>query len=83
VLCGLNKEFNRLPEECPAIPIDQDPENIYRELKFLMGKPERIHNLADQGRKYVEKYHDSLTVAKQIIHWIEGRPAEELIQPRR
>ncbi len=83
VLCGLNKEFNLIPEECPVIPIRPDPEDIRKKLKNLLDNPGIISELAERGRKYVEKYHESNGVVREIIHWIEDRPEEELIQPRR
>ena len=76
VLCGLNKEFMGLPEECPAITIEPDPDQICRTLKALLDHPERIYDLAKQGRDYVEKYHDSSKVVKQITRWIKDRPTE-------
>ena len=79
VLCGLH-EIQGLPEDCPAISTGRD--QVYRNLKHLLENRQKIYAAAIQGRKYVEKYHDSSKVVKQIIHWIEDRPEDELIFPK-
>jgi len=81
VLCGMNREFMRVPEECPAIGIEPDSEQIYRTLRELLDQRERIYEAAEQGRKYVEKYHDSGRVTEDLIRLIRERPENELIQP--
>ncbi len=82
VLCGLNQGFQGFPAECPAAEIKPDPDNIRLVLKGLLDHRERIYDLAARGRRYVEKYHDSGLVTRQLIRWIKDRPAEDLIQPR-
>jgi len=77
VLCGLNKEFQHLPAECPAIPTN--PTNIYNNLKCLLENREEIYRTAEQGIKYINKFHDSINVVKSIIHLIEEQPSNNLI----
>jgi len=79
VLCGLDKKFQGLPEECPAVASFAD--TLYGNLKDLLENPEKIYKLAARGRDYIERYHDSITVVKRIIHWVEDRPEDELIYP--
>ncbi|CAG7649107.1 glycosyltransferase family 4 protein [Paenibacillus allorhizosphaerae] len=52
------------PKELPII--NANPDNLYDQLKRLVGHPERLPELGLQGRAYVEMHHDSLKIAKQL-----------------
>ena len=79
VLCGLDKKFQGLPEECPAV--SSFSHTLYDNLKDLLENREKIRQIAGKGREYVEKYHDSIPVVKQLIRWVEDRPKDEMIEP--
>jgi len=56
-------------------------DTLYDNLKDLLENREKLYRIAGQGREYVEKYHDSIPVVKQIIRWVEEQPKDEMIQP--
>jgi glycosyltransferase involved in cell wall biosynthesis len=50
------------------IPImDTNPENLHNNLMQLITHPEMRREIGERGRKYVEKNHDSIAVAKKLI----------------
>lgn len=53
------------PEELPIV--SANPETIYEQLKYLLENPELRHDLGIRGRQYVEKHHDSLVIAQQLV----------------
>ena len=81
VLGGINKQFQGLPEDCPVIPTGS--ENVYNNLRTLLEDKNRIYELAEQGRRFVETYHDSVKVVSRMINWIENHPRDELIIPKK
>ncbi len=70
VLLGGNVPENSIENHYPDIPIidiGPDSEQIYEELEKLINHPEEILRLSQEGRKYVEKVHDSKIVAAKYI----------------
>lgn len=65
VLGGNVPEFSGYPRELPVI--HTDPDNVYDNLKMLLENPELRRELGAKGRKYVEKYHDSMKIADDIV----------------
>ena len=68
VLGGNAPEFSGFPKELPII--HSNPDNLYQNLKMLLEKPDLRHELGEQGRKYVEKYHDHRKIADDYIRLI-------------
>lgn len=66
VICYIRDDLkSTYPEDLPIV--SANPDNIYEELKILVGNPELRENLGFRGRNYVEKYHDSLLIARQLL----------------
>ncbi len=79
VLTGYNEEF--FPAKCPVIPVTK--ENIYEKIKYLLENKKEIYKYAIKGRRYVEEYHDSRKVVKNLIDIIEGRKDGALMKPKK
>lgn len=58
------------PEDLPIL--SANPDNIYKQLKMLIENSTLRHELGLKGRQYVEKYHDSLKIARQLIELYES-----------
>lgn len=80
VLGGNIPEFADFPKELPII--HTDPDNIYQNLKLLLKNPELRRELGEKGRKYVEKYHDSLKIADDFIRLLTTGEADRTIPPK-
>lgn len=66
VICWCNREIkNKYFLDCPVVIADR--KTLYRELKKLVQNPRLRQKLAKQGRKYVEKNHDSVKIARKLI----------------
>jgi glycosyltransferase involved in cell wall biosynthesis len=80
VLGGNIPEFAGYPRELPII--HTDPDNIYQNLKMLLENPQLRQELGEKGRKYVEKYHDSLKIADDFIRLLTTGEANRIIFPK-
>lgn len=69
VLGGNRTDYELIPGECPVISVN--PANIYDRLKQVILDKELRTKLANEGRRYVETYHDHIAVATQILKWLE------------
>ena len=78
VLTGYNEEF--FPVKCPVIPVTK--ENLYERIKYLLENKKEIYKYAIKSRRYVEKYHDSKTVVKNLINIIEGHKTAPLMKAK-
>jgi glycosyltransferase involved in cell wall biosynthesis len=66
VICYIREDLrDTYPKELPIV--SANPDNIYQQLKILIENPELRHELGLKGREYVERYHDSLKIARQLI----------------
>ena len=61
-------EFSGFSSELPTI--HTDPDNIYQNLKMLLGNPELRREFGEKGRKYAEKNHDHRKISDDIIKLI-------------
>ncbi len=59
------EEFEPIPPNRPIWHIDSA--NIYEQLKRLLTDRDLRVRLAQQGREYVERYHDHVAVARRIV----------------
>lgn len=60
------------PTECPVLNIKPSVENIYESLCGLIENWQHLTVLGQKSRAYVEKYHDSLAIAKLYVQtWSE------------
>ncbi|MFA5065263.1 MAG: hypothetical protein WC566_07340 [Dehalococcoidia bacterium] len=69
VLSSVMRDYELIPGDCPVIAITQD--NVYENLKHIVLDKTHRMSLAIAGRKYVETYHDYITVTKRILNWLE------------
>jgi hypothetical protein len=75
VLGGNIPEFSGHQPELPIM--HTDPDNIYHNLKLILGNPELRRELGEKGRRYVEKYHDSSRIASNIIELLTSNKGEK------
>jgi len=68
VLSGCKPEYNGFPSDVPVV--DTGPETVYKDLKHLLENSHLIPELAHRGREYVEKYHDSRKVVRDMAKTI-------------
>lgn len=72
VICYLNEDHLRFVSWADEIPIvNANKDNIHDKLKWLINNSERRKNLGRAGRNYVEKYHNPLKIAKDMINFYE------------
>ena len=57
--------------ECPIVPICPKVDVIVSQLEKIVLNPSLIKELGEKGRRYVEKYHDCVVVAKQYVDIIK------------
>ena len=69
VLCYIRDDFRKYSPELPIL--STSPDNLYKNLKFLIENPNERLQLGKKGREYVEKYHDSIKIAKKLIEYYE------------
>lgn len=66
VICWITDYMReKYPKELPII--SANPDNIKEKIEYLINNKEILNDLGRQGREYVEKYHDSNIIAKQIL----------------
>lgn len=65
VVCYIREGMTeKYPGKLPII--NANPETLYDTLKYLVKHPEKRYKAGYRGRRYVEEYHDSLMIAKQL-----------------
>ena len=69
VMSGAEKPvFYEIPkEECPIVNIIPNEAQIVSAMKELIDKKEEFEEMGKKGRKYVEKYHDYMKIAKMYV----------------
>ncbi len=71
VICYIREDlYDKYPPKLPII--SANPDNIYDVLKDMINKPDLRHQVGQDSRRYVEKYHDSKIVAKQLLNLYES-----------
>ena len=66
VICYIRDDLvEKYPKDMPIF--NANPDNIEEKLELLIKNPEIRHELGVKSRQYVEKYHDSVKIAKQLI----------------
>lgn len=66
VVCYIRPDIaSRLPEELPIVSANRD--NLYDALIALLRDDSLRQQLGQKGRAYVEAYHDSRQVARQLV----------------
>lgn len=65
VICRRDKRLNQFFRDCPIVNADKD--TLYAALKKLIQNPKLRTELGIKGRKYVERHHDSLKIARQFV----------------
>jgi glycosyltransferase involved in cell wall biosynthesis len=68
VLCYIRQDLLEMNPELPIL--NTTPKSIYTNLIKLIENPEQRIKLGAQGRRYVEKVHDSRTVTEELIDHI-------------
>jgi glycosyltransferase involved in cell wall biosynthesis len=69
VLSSAGLDFNRYPDSLPIKPCT--PKTVQENLRELLENPKERERRAQQGRSYVEKYHDRQTVAKEMLNKLD------------
>lgn len=64
------ESIEKLPEDLPIVNADFD--TMAGEIEKLLKDPELRAEIGRKGRRYVERYHDSTVVAKQLYEIYEG-----------
>jgi len=69
-------------EECESLPPNRpvwhiDAGGVYNQLKSLLTDQELRVRLAREGRRYVERYHDHIKVARYYLENLEAEPAKQ------
>ena len=71
VICYISEyRKEHYPSDLPIV--SANPDNIYDHLKLLVENPALRHELGLRGRRFVEKYHDPLVIATQLIELYKG-----------
>jgi len=66
VVCYVREDLRETyPEELPIV--SANPEDVYQKLKMLVENAPLRHRLGIRGREYVERYHDSMKIAEQLV----------------
>ena len=60
-----NNNFSKGINDCPIV--DVSPNNLYNKLKDLIKNQTKRKLIASQGRSYINKYHNSDFISKEII----------------
>jgi len=67
VICYLNKDAERLlPKDNPIV--NADPKNITDKLRMLVKDATLRNDIGKKSKKYIEKHHDALKVAREFIN---------------
>jgi len=66
VVCFTHPKFKHYYHHLPIV--NSSPQTIYKDLVNLIKKPQLRAKLGREGRKYVEKNHDALIIAKKLIN---------------
>lgn len=69
VICWINPLYKKYYQNCPIVSASR--KNVYQKIKFLLDNPVKREKIGIEGRKYVEKYHDSMKIAKEMIKLYE------------
>lgn len=57
--------WSQIKDYCPVI--NANPDNLTEVLEGLISKPEELESIGLKSRKFVENYHDSKVVAKNML----------------
>jgi SAM-dependent methyltransferase len=72
VVCYLNESLFHLVPWAKEIPIvNASLTTLYDKLKWLIENPQERERLGEEGRKFVEKWHNPIKIAKKIIEFYE------------
>ncbi len=72
VICYINENlFYFAPWGREAPIVNANPKNLKEKLRWLTNNPEERKKIGEEGRKYVEKYHDSVKITKRLIKHYE------------
>ncbi len=72
VICYLNKSLFPFVSWAENIPIiNANSKEIEKNLKWLINNPEEREKISKKSREYVEKYHNPVEIAKQLIKHYE------------
>ena len=67
---AVTKYFNG--DKCPVFNIRPDVKNIYNQMVRIIELKSEIPILATESRKFIEKYHNYINIAKQYVDaWLE------------
>lgn len=58
-------------EDCPVVNIDNNVDHICAAIEDVIARKDELEEWGLRSRKFVEKYHDSIDVAKQYVEQFE------------
>lgn len=71
VICYLREELLlKLPNSCPII--NANPDTIYDILKFCLENKDYLLERGKSGSEYVERFHNSIEIARSFISYFEA-----------
>jgi hypothetical protein len=73
VLVHYLPDYTKVPPYCPALNVSRT--SLVSSLASLIGDRELMEDLGCRGRAYVERHHDHVRVAKEIVTWLADYPA--------
>lgn len=66
VVCYIRDGMDgKYPGKLPIV--NANPDTLYDTLKYLIKNPEKRYKIGYRGRRYIEKHHDSVMIAKQLV----------------
>lgn len=68
--CGNREDYEPFPPNRPVWHID--PEGLHAQLRELLTDKELRVRLAHEGRRYAERYHDHVAVARRIVERLDA-----------
>ena len=69
VLAKYSSEYSHIPSDCPVVNVTVD--TLPTELRRFILNRDLRRQLANAGRKYVERHHNHIKVARQILGWLK------------
>lgn len=71
VATGWGEIENLSRESGAGIMAENDPEDLYRAFKSILNNPNKMKEMGEYGRKYVEKNNDRKQIAKKLLRKIQ------------
>ncbi|MEO8512666.1 MAG: hypothetical protein ABI543_03840 [Ignavibacteria bacterium] len=71
VVCYIREDIlKNSPDDMPVI--NADPDTLYDVLKEILSSPNKLIQVGNNSRSYVERYHDAKIISEQYYKLLEG-----------